>query len=97
MDVLKPKWVDNEDAKRNAGEDRESCERSIVFKKSTPDIFERQLPTLTTAYFYYDKKDFKPELQEIDPEIVHERYIQNNVIKKEQRILISKFDKNMAL
>lgn len=93
MEVLKPKWVDNVDAKRIDGEVPDSDAKSVIFKRTgRPEMFEKQLPTLTTAYSFYDKRIFKPELLEIDIENVHERYISNLIINIEQGYLIEKYD-----
>lgn len=101
MEVLKPKWVDNIELKRNNSDslDSEQISSSAVLPailKHTVEVFLKQLPSLIASFSYMQKAVFKRPLRPLKTDLVSERFFSDaGVIAKERVIMLSKAEADL--
>ena len=75
LELINPKWA-NKRIQKSFSIDEKNGDHSIIFKLSEPQIFEKQLPTLVTAYYHYDKENFKAlSMPVLDAEDVSNQFL----------------------
>ena len=93
LEQINPKWA-NKRLQKSFSIDEKNGDHSIIFKLSEPQIFEKQLPTVVTAYYHYDKEKFnKLPMPILDPEDVTDQFlIETDIYYNETNRIINTFE-----
>jgi hypothetical protein len=95
MEILKPKWVDNVEYKRNLVLSSEISSSAVlpVILKHTVEVFLKQLPTLITSFTYFQKAVFKKPLYPLDVDSVNERFFTDAAVIATERATLLAMNK----